>query len=60
MQNIYKFMLLVMLGETCNIPNFGTKKNLVLPDPKFRTNENFLKSFTDDCVFLPIAMFELV
>ena len=38
----------------------GTKKNLVLQDPKFRTNKNFLKYFTNDCVFLYIAMFDLM
>ena len=43
-----------------NTPNFGTKKNLVLKDPKFRTNKNFLKCFTNDGVFFLFALFDLV
>ena len=44
----------------CNTPNFGTKKNFVLQDPKFRTNKNFLKSYTNVCVSLVIALFDHV
>ena len=36
------------------------RKILVLQDQKFRTNNFFLKYFTNDCIFLPIALFDLV
>ena len=46
-------------GKSCHIPNLETKKNLVSQEPNFRTNKNFLKCFTDDCVLLPIAVLTL-
>ena len=47
-------------GRICNIPNSGNQINLVLPDPKFQNQQKLLKCFANDCVFLPIAMSELV
>ena len=46
--------------DACHIPNFETKKNLVLPDPKIQNQPKLLKCFTDDCISFPLLCLNCV
>ena len=49
-----------MADASCHIPILGSQKNTVVREPKIRANKNFLKCFTNACVSLPFALFDLV
>ena len=54
------FVETIIQKYCCNTPNFGSSKNLIIKDPKFRGNNNFLKCLVNGCVLVFLVMLCLV
>ena len=59
MEDLNSFFYKNLLDHGCNVPNFGSLKNLIIKDPKFRAVKNFLKCLVYGRVFPQIALFDV-